>query len=171
MSYERALNFDQWKTFSENYKPMRGWLWLVYKFTENYCQLRLFSEFVQTQKRYPASLEKTRILTWKLTFCIKLKLFLWTKLQKNLLLAKYLTSVAAPLTANTSWKIPGICVFRPQPWPTAPICIWRSPPQFVFSGHRPTIRIYRSWLIIIGNNKIQRLHIMWLFYFCCLIPL
>ena len=28
MSCERALNFDQWKTFSENYKPMRIWLWL-----------------------------------------------------------------------------------------------------------------------------------------------
>ena len=42
MSCERALNFDQWKTFSENYKPMRVWLWLVYKFTENYCRSRLF---------------------------------------------------------------------------------------------------------------------------------
>ena len=30
MSCERALNFDQWKTFSENYKPIRVWLWLVY---------------------------------------------------------------------------------------------------------------------------------------------
>ena len=26
MSCERGLNFDQWKTFSENYKPMRVWL-------------------------------------------------------------------------------------------------------------------------------------------------
>ena len=26
MSQEHALNFDQWKTFSENYKPMRVWL-------------------------------------------------------------------------------------------------------------------------------------------------
>ena len=170
MSCEHALNFDQWKAFSENYKPMRGWLWLVYKFTENYCQLRLFSEFVQTQEVSCLSWENTHP-NLKATFRIKLKLFLWTKLLENLLPAKYLISVAAPLATNTSWKIPGICVSRPQPWPTAPICIWRSPPQFVFSGHRPTIRIYRSWLIIIGNNKIQRLHIMWLFYFCCLIPL
>ena len=66
MSCERALNFDQWKTFSENYKPMRVWLWLVYKFAENYCRLRLFSEFIQTQKRYPTYLNKIRILTWKL---------------------------------------------------------------------------------------------------------
>ena len=66
MSCERALNFDQWKTFSENYKPMRIWLWLVYKFTDNYCRSRLFFEFIQTQKRYPTSLDKMRILTWKL---------------------------------------------------------------------------------------------------------
>ena len=31
MSCERGLNFDQWKKFPENYKPMR----LVYKFNEN----------------------------------------------------------------------------------------------------------------------------------------
>ena len=63
MSCERALNFDQWKTFSENYKPMRVWLWLVYKFTEN-CQIyRLFPELIQTKKRYPPSLDKIRILT------------------------------------------------------------------------------------------------------------
>ena len=48
MSCERVLNFDQWKTFSENYKPMRVWLWLAYKFTKNYFHLRLFPEFIQT---------------------------------------------------------------------------------------------------------------------------
>ena len=42
------------------------WLWLAYKFTENYCRLRLFSEFIQTQKRYPTSLNKIRIVTWEL---------------------------------------------------------------------------------------------------------
>ena len=66
MSCERALNFDQWKILSESYKPMRVWLWLVYKFTKNLCRLRLFSEFIQTQKRYPTFLDKIRILTWKL---------------------------------------------------------------------------------------------------------
>ena len=35
MSCERALNFDQWKTFSEKYKPIRVWLRLFYQFTEN----------------------------------------------------------------------------------------------------------------------------------------
>ena len=49
MSCECALNFDQWKTFSENCKPMRVWVWLVYIFTEDYCRLQLFSEFIQTQ--------------------------------------------------------------------------------------------------------------------------
>ena len=29
MSYEHSLNFVQSKTFSENYKPTRVWLWLV----------------------------------------------------------------------------------------------------------------------------------------------
>ena len=53
MSCERALNFDHWKTFSENYEPMRGWSWLVYKFTKNHCCSQLFSEFIQTQNTYP----------------------------------------------------------------------------------------------------------------------
>ena len=63
LSCERALNFDQWKAFSENYKPMRVWSWLVYKFTENYCCPWLFSEFIQSQKRHPTSVDKIRILT------------------------------------------------------------------------------------------------------------
>ena len=102
MSCERTLNFDQWKTFSENYKPMKVWLWLVYKFTENYCRLRLFSEFIQTQKRYPTSLGKICILTWKL-LVISSNIFLWTKLLENLVLAKYLISVAAPLKCIYCW--------------------------------------------------------------------
>ena len=66
MSCERALSFDQWKTFSVNYKPIRVWLWLIYKLTENYCHSQLFSKFIQTQKRYPTFLDKISILTWKL---------------------------------------------------------------------------------------------------------
>ena len=66
MSCERALKFDLWKTFFENNRPMRVWLWLVYKFIKNYCSLQLFSELIQTQKRYPTSLGKICILTWKL---------------------------------------------------------------------------------------------------------
>ena len=63
MSCERVLNFSQWKTFSENYKPIRVSLWLVYKFTKNNCPLRLFSEFIQIQKRYPTFLDKISVLT------------------------------------------------------------------------------------------------------------
>ena len=47
MSCKRALNFDQWKTFSENYKPMMIWLWLFYKFTENYCRLWFIFKFIR----------------------------------------------------------------------------------------------------------------------------
>ena len=65
-SYELALNFDQWKTFSENYRPNER-LWFVYKFTESYRRLRFFSEFIQTQKMSPTtSLSKIRILILKL---------------------------------------------------------------------------------------------------------
>ena len=65
-SCERVFNFDKGKTFSEKYKPMRVWLWLVYKFTENYCRSWLFTDFIQTQKRCSTSHDKMRILIWKL---------------------------------------------------------------------------------------------------------
>ena len=52
--------------FGKLYKPIRVWLWLVYKFNENNYCLRLFFKFIQTQKRYPTSLDKISILTWKL---------------------------------------------------------------------------------------------------------
>ena len=68
MSCECTLNFGQWKTFSENYKPIRILLWFVYKFTKKYCRLQLFSKLIQTQKKYPTSLDKISIITWKLLF-------------------------------------------------------------------------------------------------------
>ena len=46
ISCEHDLNFDQWKTFSKNYEPMIVWLWLTYKFTENYGCLQLFSKLI-----------------------------------------------------------------------------------------------------------------------------
>ena len=104
---EHALNFDHWKAFSENFKPMRVSFWFVYKFTKNYCFLWLFLEFIQTKKRYPTFLDKIRIQTWKITFHIKLKFPLWTKLLGNLLLAKYLISVTATVSDVTKfpkWK-------------------------------------------------------------------
>ena len=96
-SRERVLNFDHWKKISENYEPMRVWLWLAYKFTKNYCRLRLFL-------RGHSNSRKVSYLSWQNTYpnfestChIKLKCFLWTKLKENLLLMKYLISVAATL--------------------------------------------------------------------------
>ena len=37
--WEMWTSFEFWpmKNISENYKPMRVWLWLAYRFTENYC--------------------------------------------------------------------------------------------------------------------------------------
>ena len=74
---------------------MRVWLWLVYKFTKNYCHLRLFSEFIETHWQIYLSWQNSYP---KLSTChIKLKFFLWTRLLESLLLAKYLISVAATL--------------------------------------------------------------------------
>ena len=68
MSWKRSLDFDKWKTFSENYKAMRISSWLIYKFTENNCRLPCAcdSEFIQTQKRHPTSIDKISIPIWKL---------------------------------------------------------------------------------------------------------
>ena len=47
-----------------------------------------------------------------------------------------------------------------------PHFVFTSPgSQFVFTDPRFSIRIYRPWLIRIGNNKSQRLQIMLLFLF------
>ena len=46
MPCKRAISVDHWKTFSKNYKLMRVWLWLVYKFTKNCRICQLFSEFI-----------------------------------------------------------------------------------------------------------------------------
>ena len=45
---------------------MRVWLWLVYKFAENYYPSQLFSQFIQTEKRYPISPDKISILIRKI---------------------------------------------------------------------------------------------------------
>ena len=47
----------------------------------------------------------------KTTCLIKLKFFLWTKLLENLLLAKYLISVAAPLIINKWHNLCAIIIF------------------------------------------------------------
>ena len=80
MPYEHALNFDQWKTFSEHYKPMRVWLWRVYKFNENYCRSRLFSESIQTLYIWQSTYPNLKTIRHS-----KLKFSLWTKFIENLL--------------------------------------------------------------------------------------
>ena len=102
MSCEGALSFDQWKTFSENYKPMKVWLWLVCKFTGNYIAPHDISLSSLKLRRGILPLGKICILTWKL-LVISSNIFLWTKLLQNLLLAKYLISVAAPLKCIYCW--------------------------------------------------------------------
>ena len=64
MSCERGLNFDQWKTFPENYKPVRIWLWLLYKFTIMIVAHTTFLRVHSNSKE--VSLDKISILTWKL---------------------------------------------------------------------------------------------------------
>ena len=71
--------------------------------------LATFSEFIQTQKRYPTSLDKIRILTWKQLAIFKPSFFLRTKLLKNLLLAKYFISIAA-----TSKKLRNLAYQKPD---------------------------------------------------------
>ena len=63
--YITRMCFEFWPmaTFSEKYKPIRVWLWIVYRIIENNCCLRLFMKFIETQKRYPTSFDKISILT------------------------------------------------------------------------------------------------------------
>ena len=55
MSCQNTLTSNQSITFSENYTQIRLWLWLVDNITENSCSFQLFTEFIQTQKRYLSS--------------------------------------------------------------------------------------------------------------------
>ena len=95
----RALNFEQWKTFSENCKRMRVWLWFVYKFTENIVACN-FSPSSFKLKRGILPLLTKYYPNLKTSCHIKPKFFLWTKLLENLLLAKYLISVTAALKST-----------------------------------------------------------------------
>ena len=63
-SWSKVLEFDQWKKFCENFKPIRVWLWFVYKIPESNCFLQLFGELIQIQKKYPTSLDNVSTLTW-----------------------------------------------------------------------------------------------------------
>ena len=84
----------------KNYQPIRVWLWLVYKFTDKKLSLACnFSSRSYKVKRDPW---QNKYPNLKTTYHINPKIFLSTKLQKNLLLAKYRISVATSLT-NVNW--------------------------------------------------------------------
>ena len=63
MFCERPVNFDLRKTFSQNCKPIRVWLRLVYKITEINCRSRLFAELIQAKTRYLPFLKRLSIVT------------------------------------------------------------------------------------------------------------
>ena len=73
---EKQWRKSQWKTFSENYKPITVYLWLAYKFTKNNCSLQLFSKFIQTQKRH-------RVQKLKISFVKNFEEDIKKKLLKN----------------------------------------------------------------------------------------
>ena len=100
ISCERALNFDQWKIFSESYKPLTVCLQIYREWMSLATFLRVHSNskevsFLPWQNKYPSL---------KTTCHIMPIFFLWTKLPKKLLLAKYLISAVAVLTfQKISW--------------------------------------------------------------------
>ena len=102
MSCEHVSNFDQWKTFSENYKPMRVYGLFTYlpriivacDFSPSSFKLGILP--LSWQNKHP---------NMKTTWHIKLKFFLWTKLIEKVLLSKYLISVAAALRLKILAKI------------------------------------------------------------------
>ena len=120
MPCEHALNFDKWKTFSRNYQP-------IYKPMEFDCCLftnlpRIivacnFSRFHWNSKEVSYLSWQKKYPNLKTTCHIKLKLFLWTKLDEILLLAKYLIFFTAALywtlknqgiidlLANNTWNL------------------------------------------------------------------
>ena len=91
ISQERALNFDQWKIFSENYKPMRVWLELV----RNLPSIIVACDFTLSSFRLKRGILQNSFPNLNTSCNRKLKCFLWTKLLQSLFLAKYLISVYA----------------------------------------------------------------------------
>ena len=92
-----CFKIDHWKTFSENY---------ISQWEFDYGLFANLPRIIVSHDFSPSSLKLRRgilpLLTntypnLKTTCHIKLKFFLWTKLLKNLLLAKYPISVAASL--------------------------------------------------------------------------
>ena len=49
--------------FWEDYKPIKVWLWIVYKIAKTNCRLLLFAKFIQSQNDYPISFEYSYLKT------------------------------------------------------------------------------------------------------------
>ena len=88
------VEFAQWETHSKNHQPIRVF---VNKLTENSYRLRYFVAFIQNIESYPTSLGTVSILTWILLVISSQWFSCKTKLFGNLLLRKYLISVAVAL--------------------------------------------------------------------------
>ena len=87
---QRSLNFDQWKNI----------YWKTLLLLAIFLQIHSNSKelsYLSWQNTYP-KLEKY------LSYNIKLKFFLCTKLLENLLLAKYLISIAADSTVEVHFR-------------------------------------------------------------------
>ena len=97
MPFERGLNFDQWKTFSENYKQWE----FDYGLFTNLLRIIVACDFWPTSEELSYLSWQNTCFNLSSTCHIKLKFFLWTKLLQNLLLAKYLLSVAALLKTKS----------------------------------------------------------------------
>ena len=89
ISCERALNFDQWRTFPENYEPTRVW----YGLFTNLPRIIVACDFSPTSFK----LKEVSYLSWQNTYpnlkttCHKkLKFFSWIKLLEYLLIVKHL---------------------------------------------------------------------------------
>ena len=89
ISCERALNFDQWKTFPKNYEPTRVW----YGLFTNLPRIIVACDFSPSSFK----LKEVSYLSWqnaypnfKTTCHKKLKCFSWIKLLEYLLLVKHL---------------------------------------------------------------------------------
>ena len=93
MSYERALNFDQWKTFSKNCGLIMACLQIYREFLSSATFLHVHSNskevsYLSWQNAYP---------NLKTTCHMKLNFFLWFKVPEYLHLVKYLISVTVAL--------------------------------------------------------------------------
>ena len=135
-SCERALKFDQWKTFSENYKSIRVWLRLIYR---ELLPLVTFLQVYSNSKELPYLSWQNKYLNLKTTCHIKLKCFLWPKLLECLLLAKYLIYVAGTLSKFIS----------PIKWQCCPHA---ETSQLIFCANQLTGFYMRATLELNGLN-------------------